>query len=265
MVYDLKKESSDTEGQEKVLHAAQTGPRQQRRNKDGKRGYPVGRSEGGETGGAGGGEKKTDFRVRAAAAAVFLGLCAAALTSADGDGKMKAVGNFFTQAPEEKIRPKEEDADQGREAENSPLVVEETRIRVPEYPIAEETAAEDSAAEDSTAEDSTAEEITAGESAADAAAAEDMLSDAEKEEPSETVPDISRAEQETVLASETGSSDETASSPETAAYIVQKGDSLAEICRRQYGTAERVEEVAELNRLVNPNHLIPGQKILLPE
>ena len=92
-----------------------------------------------------------------------------------------------------------------------------------------------------------------------------MLSDAEKEEPSETVPDISRAEQETVLASETGSSDETASSPETAAYIVQKGDSLAEICRRQYGTAERVEEVAELNRLVNPNHLIPGQKILLPE
>ena len=270
VVYDLKKESSDTEGQEKVLHAAQTGPRQQRRNKDGKRGYPVGRSEGGETGGAGGGEKKTDFRVRAAAAAVFLGLCAAALTSADGDGKMKAVGNCFTQAPEEKIRPKEEDADQGREAENSPLVVEETRIRVPEYPIAEETAAEDSAAEDSTAEDSTAEdsaaeEITAGESAADAAAAEDMLSDAEKEEPSETVPDISRAEQETVLASETGSSDETASSPETAAYIVQKGDSLAEICRRQYGTAERVEEVAELNRLVNPNHLIPGQKILLPE
>lgn len=49
------------------------------------------------------------------------------------------------------------------------------------------------------------------------------------------------------------------------AYVVQKGDNLAAICRRQYGSTDRLNEIAALNGLENPNHLIPGQKIILPE
>ena len=65
---------------------------------------------------------------------------------------------------------------------------------------------------------------------------------------------------------------ETASAPpeevpeaETVTYIVRRGDNLAEICRRQYGSTDRLKEIAALNQLADPNHLIPGQQILLPQ
>ena len=47
-------------------------------------------------------------------------------------------------------------------------------------------------------------------------------------------------------------------------YVVQSGDSLAAICRRQYGNIDRMDEIVALNGITDPNHLIPGQKIILP-
>ena len=51
---------------------------------------------------------------------------------------------------------------------------------------------------------------------------------------------------------------------EQASYIVKDGDTLAEICRMYYGNADRLEEICAFNGIENPNHILLGQKILLP-
>lgn len=50
--------------------------------------------------------------------------------------------------------------------------------------------------------------------------------------------------------------------PEARSHIVQAGETLSSIAK-QYGTSWRV--LAELNGLEDPNRLVPGQKLLLPE
>lgn len=51
---------------------------------------------------------------------------------------------------------------------------------------------------------------------------------------------------------------------EQASYIVKAGDTLADICKVYYGNADRLEEICALNGIENPNHILLGQKILLP-
>lgn len=46
-------------------------------------------------------------------------------------------------------------------------------------------------------------------------------------------------------------------------YTVVKGDTLMEICRREYGDGNRCWETAEKNGITNPNLIYPGQVILL--
>lgn len=53
-----------------------------------------------------------------------------------------------------------------------------------------------------------------------------------------------------------------ASSP--VAYVIQKGDTLIGISKRQYGTEDRVKEICALNDISNPDDIRFGQKILLP-
>ncbi len=48
-------------------------------------------------------------------------------------------------------------------------------------------------------------------------------------------------------------------------YTVRVGDNLAAILRAHYGSTDRIQEVIDCNNLSNPNHLYPGQKIILPE
>jgi nucleoid-associated protein YgaU len=51
---------------------------------------------------------------------------------------------------------------------------------------------------------------------------------------------------------------------EPVSYIVQKGDTLLGICRRQYGSADRLAEVEQLNGITDPDAIYVGQQLLLP-
>jgi nucleoid-associated protein YgaU len=52
---------------------------------------------------------------------------------------------------------------------------------------------------------------------------------------------------------------------EPTSYTVQKGDTLLGICRLQYGTADRLEEVEQLNGITDPDAIYVGQQLLLPQ
>ena len=47
-------------------------------------------------------------------------------------------------------------------------------------------------------------------------------------------------------------------------YIVKKGDNLRAISRKFYGSISMVDEICRINEIENPNHIQPGQNILLP-
>lgn len=48
-------------------------------------------------------------------------------------------------------------------------------------------------------------------------------------------------------------------------YVVQPGDTLGNICRNLYGDYSRIEEICELNNLENPDNILYGQRLLLPQ
>ncbi|MCI9336229.1 MAG: LysM peptidoglycan-binding domain-containing protein [Lachnospiraceae bacterium] len=52
---------------------------------------------------------------------------------------------------------------------------------------------------------------------------------------------------------------------EMAAYIVRRGDTMTDICIRQYGSDARVAEVCALNNISNPDDIKEGEKIFLPQ
>ncbi|MEE9212733.1 MAG: LysM domain-containing protein [Phycisphaeraceae bacterium] len=47
-------------------------------------------------------------------------------------------------------------------------------------------------------------------------------------------------------------------------YVVQKGDTLWSIARRNYGDGQRWKEIAEANGIANPSRLRAGQTLVLP-
>lgn len=62
-----------------------------------------------------------------------------------------------------------------------------------------------------------------------------------------------------------------ASEPETSqavsgavAYVIQPGDTLTAISKRQYGTDIRVADICNLNKISNPDDIKQGQVIMLP-
>lgn len=48
-------------------------------------------------------------------------------------------------------------------------------------------------------------------------------------------------------------------------YVVQQGDTLADICYKEYGDAKRSLEVAELNGLTSTNQIYVGQELKMPK
>lgn len=52
--------------------------------------------------------------------------------------------------------------------------------------------------------------------------------------------------------------------PQPTAYTVVKGDTLIDICMRQYGSLENIEEICHLNGITDANNIQVGQTILLP-
>lgn len=52
---------------------------------------------------------------------------------------------------------------------------------------------------------------------------------------------------------------------EYSTYIVASGDTLADICYKEYGSAERSMEVAKFNNLSNTNQIYVGQELKIPK
>lgn len=47
-------------------------------------------------------------------------------------------------------------------------------------------------------------------------------------------------------------------------YTVKKGDTLAAICRKKYGSLTNMDKICTLNNIENADHISPGQKLYLP-
>ena len=63
---------------------------------------------------------------------------------------------------------------------------------------------------------------------------------------------------------ETSSTAEAVGTQSQDSYTVQPGDTLTSICKSQYGSSQKIQEVAELNHLQNLDDIRVGQKLLLP-
>lgn len=104
-----------------------------------------------------------------------------------------------------------------------------------------------------------------------AAPAEKETAQAEKETPTEPA-----APEEQAAAEERDASEEQTEPKEqtvtaepavaeaTGNYTVQRGDSLAKIARRFYGSTAYVSKICDLNQIEDPDRITPGQNILLP-
>lgn len=79
----------------------------------------------------------------------------------------------------------------------------------------------------------------------------------EEEQPQEEVEDDQGIED-----TETAISQSVVSIPES--YTVQKGDTLLKISRKIYGQDNKIDEICRLNEIEDINHILVGQKILLP-
>lgn len=58
---------------------------------------------------------------------------------------------------------------------------------------------------------------------------------------------------------------ETEAQVKTVTYVIAKGDTLLNICRSKYGSADRLQEICSLNNITNADDIKMGQIILLPE
>ena len=97
---------------------------------------------------------------------------------------------------------------------------------------------------------------------------EELSEEPQEEDPAE-VPESPVEESEPEPESETGSeqaetalSQNVVSIPES--YTVQKGDTLLKISRKIYGQDNKIDEICSLNGIKDINHILVGQKLLLP-
>lgn len=49
-----------------------------------------------------------------------------------------------------------------------------------------------------------------------------------------------------------------------AEYTVREGDTLATVCRMYYGNLDKLQEICDVNGILDPNTILPGQKLVLP-
>ena len=66
------------------------------------------------------------------------------------------------------------------------------------------------------------------------------------------------------LSSTNSSASTSNSSSKTETYIVQKGDSMASICRKIYQTTAMMDEVCKANDIDDPDSIYAGQYLTLP-
>ena len=82
------------------------------------------------------------------------------------------------------------------------------------------------------------------------------------EEAPEQAPESESAPESEPEPAETALSQNVISVPES--YTVQKGDTLLEISRKIYGQDNKIDEICSLNKIKDMNHILVGQKLLLP-
>ncbi len=103
---------------------------------------------------------------------------------------------------------------------------------------------------------------------------EDTTKDAEdttKKEENETASNIeettSKKEEETTKNSEEETTEDAEASGNVSGveYVVKMGETLYDICREHYGSLEMIEKIISANKLENPDKILAGQKLILPE
>lgn len=87
---------------------------------------------------------------------------------------------------------------------------------------------------------------------------------AEETSVAETVTEISTQTASETVAEPITESGSTASADEYSYYTVEKGDTLLKICKNEYGSGSRVDEIMQLNDIDDPSRLFVGMELKLP-
>lgn len=229
---------------------------------------------------------------RAGSMILLLLLVVMGLTSINQYPDMKAVVELFSDAAKELGAEKGSAVAVDAKPQEGGLVVEETTVEEEESAEVAEAVMDETDADENLvlAEDSggsiqwmigqqeiqEVQETVSGETKTDNARRESDRSetaDVQQTEASENGGQSDAGNEQVTAQSETLSSPETEEAAEEKAtqaiarptsYVVKKGDSLAGIARRFYGNASMVTKICDLNQIENPDHIRPGQNILLP-
>ena len=89
---------------------------------------------------------------------------------------------------------------------------------------------------------------------------QEEVSEAVAEEVQTDVPDTVAEDVQTEVSEE----DVQAMAPQETTYVIQKGDTLAQICMRFYGNLSNMDKICEINGIKDKDNILYGQKILLP-
>ncbi len=227
------------------------------------------------TGGSRKGNKAEPMRVKPAylgCACLLLLLCAVGITTLNHYGKLQNMGTAFSHLQETMKQQSGDDQDgesalqiseieDGFAKEDVQEAVSGSVSAVSEAPADGNMteAAEDFQVAVNAAADMTeaAEDIAAVEEATDLEAGTEGGAD-----PADTSGEVVESAQITGIPNLALEEAETA---QYETYIVVEGDTLAKISRQIYGDDSRIRDICELNEIANPDHVVPGQKLLLPK
>ena len=111
-----------------------------------------------------------------------------------------------------------------------------------------------------------AENVASTEAAPAETAAPETMATTEAAAPTETAASAeTAAPEETRPPEETVAAVDPQSVPVDSRYLVTSGETLSQICWRLYGTLEPMERFCELNGITDPNRILTGQWLVLPE
>lgn len=208
-------------------------------------------------------------RMRLAAVAVFALLCLFGIATfkeetgpVQEQGSLLAV-NASVSDPEElqKSEPKdklviEDKLDEALRAENQTDGADSK---------AQETESQEAASQEPESQEAASQETESQEAASQEAEAQEAASQEAESQEAETQEAVSQvAETQTAQSQATQSQPAEAAVSEAVAYVIQPGDTLIAISKRQYGTDTRVQDICERNKITDPNNIKQGQVLMLP-
>ena len=198
-------------------------------------------------------------RMRLAAVAVFALLCLFGIATfkeetgtAQEQGSLLAV-NASVSDPEElqKSEPKdklviEDKLDEALQAENQTDGADSKALEAEsQEAVSQETESQDAASQEAESQEAASQEAESQEAASQEAESQEAAS-----QEAETQATQSQAAEAAVS--------------EAVAYVIQPGDTLIAISKRQYGTDTRVQDICERNKITDPNNIKQGQVLMLP-